>query len=139
MYHWLKQKVDSKLAFVIFGSLILSIIATVITSLYLLENPNPRIEKEFLSSSLGNPLLHEVLGGPEYDLTRGIFTIFFSAFLFGGAAISRFTLTSPGWDGFRIQSVTYSAAPEVPIPSAVWLFGSGLIGLIGIARRKVNA
>ena len=25
---------------------------------------------------------------------------------------------------------------EVPIPAAVWLFGSGLIGLIGIARRK---
>ncbi len=24
----------------------------------------------------------------------------------------------------------------VPVPSAVWLFGSGLIGLIGIARRK---
>lgn len=27
--------------------------------------------------------------------------------------------------------------PPVPIPSAVWLFGSGLIGLIGVARRKV--
>jgi len=25
---------------------------------------------------------------------------------------------------------------EVPIPAAVWLFGSGLIGLIGVARRK---
>ena len=25
---------------------------------------------------------------------------------------------------------------EVPVPAAVWLFGSGLIGLIGIARRK---
>ncbi len=24
----------------------------------------------------------------------------------------------------------------VPVPAAVWLFGSGLIGLIGIARRK---
>jgi hypothetical protein len=24
----------------------------------------------------------------------------------------------------------------VPIPAAVWLFGSGLLGLIGIARRK---
>jgi serine-aspartate repeat-containing protein C/D/E len=24
----------------------------------------------------------------------------------------------------------------VPIPSAVWLFGSGLLGLVGIARRK---
>lgn len=26
----------------------------------------------------------------------------------------------------------------VPIPSAAWLFGSGLIGLIGIARRKAR-
>ena len=25
----------------------------------------------------------------------------------------------------------------VPVPAAVWLFGSGLLGLIGIARRKV--
>jgi len=25
---------------------------------------------------------------------------------------------------------------QIPIPAAVWLFGSGLIGLIGIARRK---
>ena len=24
----------------------------------------------------------------------------------------------------------------VPIPAAVWLFGSGLIGLVGMARRK---
>jgi len=24
----------------------------------------------------------------------------------------------------------------VPVPAAVWLFGSGLIGLMGIARRK---
>lgn len=26
----------------------------------------------------------------------------------------------------------------VPVPAAVWLFGSGLIGLIGIARRKAR-
>jgi hypothetical protein len=25
----------------------------------------------------------------------------------------------------------------VPVPAAVWLFGSGLLGLVGIARRKV--
>ena len=29
----------------------------------------------------------------------------------------------------------YLLAP-VPVPAAVWLFGSGLIGLIGLARRK---
>ncbi len=26
--------------------------------------------------------------------------------------------------------------PNVPVPAAVWLFGSGLIGLIGVAKRK---
>lgn len=26
--------------------------------------------------------------------------------------------------------------PEVPLPAAVWLFGSGLLGLVGIARRR---
>jgi hypothetical protein len=25
---------------------------------------------------------------------------------------------------------------QVPIPAAAWLFGSGLLGLVGIARRK---
>lgn len=27
---------------------------------------------------------------------------------------------------------------EVPIPAAAWLFGSGLVGLIGIARRRTH-
>ena len=27
-------------------------------------------------------------------------------------------------------------APAVPVPAAVWLFGSGLIGLVAVARRK---
>lgn len=39
-------------------------------------------------------------------------------------------------------TLTYSiAAPvsTVPVPAAVWLFGSGLVGLVGIARRKQQA
>jgi hypothetical protein len=24
----------------------------------------------------------------------------------------------------------------IPVPAAIWLFGSGLLGLVGIARRK---
>jgi hypothetical protein len=27
----------------------------------------------------------------------------------------------------------------VPLPAAVWLFGSGLLGLAGVARRKAKA
>lgn len=26
--------------------------------------------------------------------------------------------------------------PSVPVPAAVWLFGSGLLGLVGVARRR---
>ncbi len=33
-------------------------------------------------------------------------------------------------------SMSVASVAVVPVPAAVWLFGSGLIGLIGIARRK---
>ena len=32
-----------------------------------------------------------------------------------------------------MDSVSYGA---VPIPASAWLFGSGLLGLVGMARRK---
>lgn len=37
---------------------------------------------------------------------------------------------------FYIGSMTVSA---VPIPAAVWLFGSALMGLVGVSRRKSSA
>ena len=36
----------------------------------------------------------------------------------------------------EIWDVHISEVSAVPIPAAVWLFGSGLIGLVGVARRK---
>lgn len=41
-------------------------------------------------------------------------------------------------DAFSITSQTVQLA-TVPIPAAVWLFGSGLLGLVGISRRKKAA
>ena len=39
-----------------------------------------------------------------------------------------------------IFSGTGSAnVPEVPVPAAVWLMGSGLLGLVGVARRRKQA
>jgi hypothetical protein len=39
------------------------------------------------------------------------------------------------------MSGTITAPPvgEIPVPAAVWLFGSGLVGLVGVARRKKAA
>lgn len=38
-------------------------------------------------------------------------------------------------DSFRIDRLEVTA---VPVPAAAWLFGSGLLGLVGVARRKQN-
>jgi len=35
----------------------------------------------------------------------------------------------------RAQFFAFEAAP-VPLPAAVWLFGAGLLGLAGVARRR---
>ena len=43
---------------------------------------------------------------------------------------------SIGIDNGVIEPANVSGWSVVPVPPAVWLFGSGLIGLIGIARRK---
>lgn len=46
---------------------------------------------------------------------------------------SSLTSQQPVWNG----TLTAGAMPSaVPVPAAVWLFGSGLIGLAGVARRK---
>ena len=37
--------------------------------------------------------------------------------------------------GFDHSGVTISAVSSVPVPAAVWLFSSGLIGLVSVARR----
>jgi len=43
---------------------------------------------------------------------------------------------SPMTPDFAIISQANLYTSPVPIPAAVWLFGSGLLGLIGVARRK---
>lgn len=44
---------------------------------------------------------------------------------------------SVDYSGFTGEnSLVFATATVVPVPAAVWLFGSGLIGLAGFARRK---
>jgi len=46
-------------------------------------------------------------------------------------SVARFQST--GTDG---NGSDWVGASPVPVPAAVWLFGSGLLGLVGVARRK---
>lgn len=46
------------------------------------------------------------------------------------------SLTGGAIDGSSVTATKLGAVTVVPVPAAAWLFGSGLLGLAGIARRK---
>ena len=64
-----------------------------------------------------------------------------------GALVSRGNIGTP-WGSFEgteyeerfnitiVQNSIVEPPEPIPVPAAVWLFGSGLIGLVGVARRK---
>ena len=59
-----------------------------------------------------------------------------------GVALGSFgAFGDPFFDEYTIDNFNgaqVSVNPRVPVPAAVWLFGSGLIGLIGVARRPTK-
>lgn len=42
------------------------------------------------------------------------------------------------WGMTCANDVIEGVVPAVPVPAAVWLFGSGLLGLVAVARRKID-
>lgn len=53
-----------------------------------------------------------------------------------GIPSSLFSGLDDGASNIRVGSALVRDVSVVPVPAAVWLFGSGLIGLVGLARRK---
>lgn len=58
-----------------------------------------------------------------------------SYFYHVGTASQNYSYNTAEYYAFAVRDGDVSA---VPIPATVWLFGSGLIGLIGMARRKAT-
>ena len=47
------------------------------------------------------------------------------------------TIERWGWESDANTQINAGYGTTViPVPAAVWLFGSGLLGLVGVARRK---
>lgn len=85
---------------------------------------------------------------------RDHYGLYDAAFIFGNDDLvsQNFNvLTGWGWVDYSADGITYGGvdngylqyptawffkATVVPVPAAVWLFGSGLIGLVAVARRK---
>ena len=85
---------------------------------------------------------------PESDIGRTynlqIYLTTFAELEFGGGTTSGAyadfydSVNVTNWSGGLSSLDGLTPASLVPVPPAVWLFSSGLLGLVGVARRKNN-
>ncbi len=103
-------------------------------------------------SEMGN-LFYNVLGNTAGSLTNtGPFSNVQSNYYWSATEYA--PNTSRAWyfsmrNGYQVNSYKFGSyyawavqsgdVSAVPVPAAVWLFGSGLLGLIGMSRRKKAA
>ena len=88
------------------------------------------------SPSVGDGFL--IVNNDGTDLVNGTFLGLMEGATFDeifGAERFTFEITYLGGTGNDIV-LNVASASTIPLPPAVWLFGSGLLGLIGISRRK---
>lgn len=89
------------------------------------DNLGTRFEDDIHSSVLFNGQKRKV----DFDDNLGIV----NWLLIGPEAYDANTGTLEVHDYLKLRKVSVSA---VPVPAAVWLFGSGLLALVGISRRR---
>jgi hypothetical protein len=80
-------------------------------------------------------------GGNQQNFITGLGTqaklFAITAAGFGGA--NQTTQTPEWYVTLTSSGLTYTQLAPVPLPAAFWLLGSGLLGLAGVARRKIAA
>ena len=89
----------------------------------------------FFGQGLGSP---PVTNGVFWHLETGGFSAvgFGEHITYVGEASTAAEITIQSVSPSPSGVVVFAEVATVPVPAAAWLFGSGLIGLIGLARRK---
>jgi len=87
-----------------------------------------------------------VLTGGTFDIINNLFFTVDPAFTGQGTAALGLDIFAPDWydatpaalpsPTYNSATINVTATSAVPVPAAVWLFGSGLLGMAGIARRR---
>lgn len=101
---------------------------------------NADIVNIFGAASLAGALNVSLLGG--YQLSLGdSFDILYANLVYGSFE----ELLFPVFDGltfaifYDMNTVRLAVVSAVPVPAAMWLFGSGVVALMGMARRRKAA
>jgi hypothetical protein len=96
------------------------------TNPWLANIPNTSAIHYTESNLYGNSVVGGIPLGASADFIRSGYGFF--------SGLTQTTLES--WNLSANGALTYGAVSAVPVPAAVWLFGSGLMGLVGVARRR---
>lgn len=74
-----------------------------------------------------------------FTVTGGTLASLYAGGLGGDIGLSENSSFSGDWmvnhEGIKIK---HDTAPVVPVPATLWLLGGGLLGLVGLRRRKIN-
>ncbi len=84
------------------------------------------------TAGFGSPVDNTFYGKTSSPQTIDLSTTVGNALLIGG---QRDQGAPDDDDYFKIASLTVT---PVPVPAAVWLFGSGLLALVGVSHRKIQ-
>lgn len=80
--------------------------------------------------------LFQLGGDPQGDLNTDFYTVDLDFDMENWAFGQNGSLVGPHEQDGNIYDSQFVAINEVPLPAAAWLFGSALMGLIGVARRQ---
>lgn len=75
-------------------------------------------------------------GSVIFDAQPGLYNLTYFAKTYNPRKSGKFRVSLLPY-GNKITPAEVPAPAAVPVPAAAWLFGSGLLGLAGIARRSV--
>lgn len=97
----------------------------------IMNDSNPTIFSYGARGFIGESNGTNMYQAGAYYATSSSTNIYVGPYLGGGSS-----LVSPSASRGDLGSYLVRDAAVVPIPAAVWLFGSGLLGLVGVARCK---
>jgi hypothetical protein len=80
------------------------------------------------------------LADPDYNSTDATANLYYVTAGTGGKSTTKVSYTVADTATLSAAGLAIASATSVttPLPAAVWLLGSGLLGLTGVARRKLK-
>jgi hypothetical protein len=109
--------------------------AQTLNAFYFLDITTHTVLASFTGGTTGNiPSVHNGTGFPDYSITGSLLNLNDVSLGDTIAFVAVMTGLNDGPDSFFIEAAP--AAAQTPLPASAWLFGAGLIGLVGVARKR---